>query len=96
MTEQKFEWKCPRQHCVKEIIAYTERGMRLLAEEHIYKHIREDREKAANMLEGKQEQTAMTIYEPKDYDILKLTRSDIGFLRTRGIAIDDNIVIEEQ
>lgn len=92
MTDQKFEWKCPRLGCTKEILAFTQRGMNLLAEEHIYKHMREDREKAAQP----NPEAAIEVYKPKDYDTLRVTKSDIGFLRTRGIQIDDNIVIEEK
>ena len=90
VEDPKFEWSCPRLGCKKQIIAYTERGMNLLAEEHIYQHTKEDH---ANNVKPKTD--SIQVYKPKDYDTLRLTRDDIDFLKTRMIAIDDKMVRED-
>lgn len=96
--QPKFEWSCPRLGCKKYIVSYTERGMRLLSEEHILQHMREDRESPTLGQitqkineEVKAKSDALAIVEEKDYNILKLTAVDIGFLKTRLIKIDDQI-----
>jgi hypothetical protein len=88
--DEKFEWHCPRLGCKKQIVAYTKRGMELLADEHIYQHTKEDH---ANNLKPKINETQA--YKSKDYDTLRLTRADIDFLKTRMIAIDDKIIRED-
>lgn len=90
MNEQKFEWLCPVKGCKKQITAWTDLGMRLLAEEHLYQHKREEREEARQ-----EPPTTMQVYKPKNYDILLLTKTDIEFLKTRGIAVDENIVLDK-
>ncbi len=80
---QKYEWKCPRKGCIREIVSWTEKGLRLLIEAHQLDHESRDRE---NM---KQFQAALTPI--RDYNKLSLAWSDITFLKTRGIKIDADI-----
>lgn len=82
-----YEWNCLRPGCKKFIMAYTQQGLHLLTEEHMYQHDREDRESRRNK--------AIEYTGPKkDYNILKMTLQDIGFLKTRGIKLDDQIEID--
>lgn len=37
---------------------------------------------------------AIVKFNPPDYNTLKVTAADIGFLKTRGIKIDDHIKID--
>lgn len=87
MNAPNYEWKCPREGCKKFIVAYTEGGLRTLSEEHIYQHMREDRERGEIT-------KSIILFRPPDYDILQVTATDIGFLKARGIALDDKIVID--
>jgi hypothetical protein len=62
--------------------------MRALAEEHLAQHAREDREENLR-------KTAITLYRPlKDYNTLNVTARDIGFLKTRGVSLDDKIELD--
>lgn len=86
MNLETHRWNCPRPSCKKFYMSYTEKGLQLLSEEHMDQHRREDREMQNQAV------TALEYVGPrKDYDILNLTAKDIGFLKTRGIAIDKNI-----
>lgn len=83
------EWHCPR--CGRGVFAYTEGAFKSMCDVHIAQHIRDDekeRQKAQAMT------TAIQVFIPKDYDRLILTPTDIGFLRTRGIKIDDQIELD--
>ena len=82
------EWSCPRPGCKKFIAAYTDSGLRALSEEHMEQHLREDRE-------AQKRAVALEYIGPKkNYDVLNLTLVDIGFLKTRGIAIDDGVELD--
>lgn len=86
-----YEWTCPRAGCKRVINAFSERGMKLLAEEHINQHMREDREMATVTKVVPAPTTkldALSVLKNKNYDILELTPVDIGFLKTRGIKTD--------
>lgn len=95
MSEEMFEWTCPRVGCKRQILAYTERGLRSISEMHIDQHIREDRDKLKDQNPEPKQETAIEKYKPRDYDTLRITRADANFLKTRYIAIDDKIVIED-
>jgi hypothetical protein len=65
-------------------MAYSESGLRALVEEHMSQHFREDREQI-------QQTTALALFRPpQDYNVLKLTAHDMGFLKTRGIQVDES------
>jgi hypothetical protein len=82
------EWNCPRPGCKKFIAAYTEGGIRALSEEHIDQHIREDHE-------AQKRAVALEYVGPrKNYNILNVTLTDIGFLKTRGVAIDSGVELD--
>lgn len=83
---EKYSWTCSRPGCKKTILAYTEGGRRAFSEDHMAQHVREDRQLG-------QQATAISLFRgtPKNYNILILSASDIAFLRTRLITIDDNI-----
>jgi len=83
----KLEWTCPRLGCKKYILAYTQNGLNLFIEEHLSQHRQEDRERGETV-------AAIVKFRPPDYDTLRVTAIDIGFLKTRGIAIDDKIVFD--
>lgn len=89
MNTGKYEWKCPREGCKKFIVAYTEGGLRALAEEHIYQHMREDR-----LASDSPAVKSTVLFRPPDYNTLRLAAADIGFLKTRGVALDDKIVLD--
>jgi hypothetical protein len=84
--------------------------MRLLSQEHILQHMREDRKAAeqtmlqermatlhgvtAKSMQGGQLSHAIEVIYPKDYDTLKLTLVDRGFLKTRGVLVDGKIELD--
>jgi hypothetical protein len=70
-------------------MAYTEGGLRALTDEHVQQHIREDRESQQT-----RDQAIEYIGPRRDYDVLILSPSDLCFLKTRGIAVDDKIEID--
>jgi hypothetical protein len=76
----KYNWKCPREGCRKEISAWTENGLRALREPHVAEHASKDRENLIlfqkTILDG----------PPRDYNKWELTVADKAFLRTRGIS----------
>jgi hypothetical protein len=82
-----FEWTCQRIGCKKFIGTYTERGLNLLVEDHMSQHQREDTERGVMS-------TAMAVFVRKDYNVLRLTPVDMGFLKTRGIKIDDETEVD--
>jgi len=72
-------WKCPRENCDFSFTAVTEIGVRALSERHLKSHGPEPPPKPKT---------------PEEYEILKINRVDIGFLKTRGIKLDDKIVLD--
>jgi hypothetical protein len=84
---RKYTWECPRVGCKKFILSYTEHGLQIFVEQHKSDHAREDREQRENI------GAVLDKRIPPDYNILKLTRKDIEFLKTRSIAVDENIEI---
>src|ERR1035437_5353613 len=110
MENEKYNWSCPRPDCRRTIVTFTEGGMRLLSQEHILQHMREDRKAAeqtmlqermatlhgvtAKSMQGGQLSHAIEVIYPKDYDTLKLTLVDRGFLKTRGVLVDGKIELD--
>lgn len=66
-------------------MSWTEGGSKSLSEGHLYDHEKENRE---NMVKF---QEALKAAPPRDYNKLKIAYSDLTFLKTRGIKIDDDI-----
>lgn len=83
---QKYEWKCPRKGCIREIVSWTAKGLQLLIEAHQRDHEAKDHEGMVKF------QKALTPIS--DYNKLTVSWSDITFLRTRGIKIDNDIVYD--
>lgn len=110
MENEKYNWSCPRPDCRRTIVTFTEGGMRLLSQEHILQHMREDRKAAeqtmlqertatlhgvtAKSMQGSQLTHAIEVIYPKNYDVLKLTTVDRGFLKTRGVLVDGKIELD--
>jgi hypothetical protein len=97
LIEEKFEWICPRQECRKLITSYTEGGMRLFRDKHIDQHMNEDRAVEPQPIrkpEQKKLPPAPIVIKEQDYNILRLTSVDKGFLKTRGVRIDENCVLD--
>lgn len=93
MIEKRFEWVCPRQECRKYIGAYTDQGMRSLRDQHIAQHMREDRAVEIQNIQPKALPEAKPelpfVIKERDYNILLMSKSDLAFLKTRGIKVDD-------
>lgn len=84
MENQPFEYECPI--CKKKIVAWTQRALRDITEDHEYRHRRETGEFHNAVTEPG---TSIIVYEERNYDILPLTAADIGFLKTRHIKVDE-------
>lgn len=84
MEHQPFEWTCPT--CRKLVMTWTQKALRDEMEHHEYRHRKEEEELRRN---SEVNETAMVVYEEKNYDILPLTVIDVGFLRTRHIKVDE-------
>jgi hypothetical protein len=84
-ADPQHRWSCHR--CRKYIVAFTAGGLAVLADEHMEQHRREDKERGQMTM-------AMAVFRPKNYDVLSLTPEDFGFLKTRGIALDDKIEVD--
>lgn len=70
-------------------MSYTETGMYKFKEEHMLQHSREDKE----ILQAATE--AIEYASPgRNYNNLQLTLIDMGFLKTRGIALDDQVELD--
>lgn len=86
-SKPQFTWSCPYDGCKKYIATWTENGMRILREKHLTAHRKQD--KADGTLAG-----ALAKLRQKDLNKLDVTLIDIGFLKTRGIKIDENIILD--
>lgn len=86
MDHQPFEWTCPT--CKKPIITWTQKALRDSIEHHEYKH-RKEVEGFRKDEEQKRAESAIVPYQQRNYDILPLTATDVGFLETRGIRVDE-------
>jgi hypothetical protein len=82
----RFFWRCPRVGCksnINEIAAWTVNGLNIQKEEHLKKHLNEDREALHNfdqrLLQG----------PPRDHNKLHLTWADVVFLWSRGVFVDE-------
>jgi hypothetical protein len=89
MNLGEHTWSCSHPGCKKFIMAYTEGGLRALTDEHVAQHVREDREN-----QHIRDQAIEYIGPRRNHNILELTLADIGFLKTRGIALDDKIELD--
>jgi len=78
----KYHWKCP--YCLEQFHTVTQGGCRSIAEQHLEKHEKENRE---NMILFAQ----MPTKPPEYYQTLRLTWADIQFLRTRQIKIEPDM-----
>jgi hypothetical protein len=66
---------------------------------HIAQHVRDDLATKAQRIEPAQPDLpklpeAPVVIKERDYNILKLTVIDKGFMKTRGVAWDENCVID--
>jgi hypothetical protein len=84
----QFKWDCTRLACKKFIAAYTESGMKMLIEEHLAQHRREDME------QGMLSASVSLFRGPRNHNVLRVTPTDMGFLKTRGIKIDDQMEVD--
>jgi hypothetical protein len=99
MLEEMFEWTCPRQECNKRITSFTENGMKAFRDSHIAQHVRQDLAVQATRIDPKPAPEkklpeAPIVIKEQDYNILKLTVIDKGFMKTRGVKWDENCVID--
>lgn len=83
----RFTWDCDHPGCRKYIACYTQHGLNILREEHISTHRREQKSDT----ESKQ---ILDRIRDKNINKLDLTLTDIGFLKTRGIKIDEDINLD--
>lgn len=83
----KFKWKCPHDGCDAYVQCHTETYLKIAKEEHSAWHKKE--EKAKSTLAA-----ALADLRNRPADRLSLTLTDIGFLKTRGIKIDDDMDID--
>ncbi len=88
MEHQPFEWTCKRDGCKRFLMAWTEKGLQIEIDRHMEQHQREDVEVGVRS-------TALTTYKRSNYETLSISMTDAGFLRTRLIKLDDDIVIDE-
>jgi hypothetical protein len=89
---QRFEWHCPRQQCRYHISSWSEKGVFDAKKRHLNEHFRQDTEFiSASLAEARERFANMAPKRPEDYQTMKLTWLDITFLKTRGIAIDDDM-----
>lgn len=83
---EKFTWKCPLPGCEKPNEEnYSEKGLEVLVRVHKLHH------EIERMRHIQKFDRDMLSAPKKDYNGLKISRIDIGFLKTRGIAIDDEM-----
>ena len=82
---EKFEKVCLA--CGEVIFSYTSQSCDTLYRIHESKH---EIERLRNMTAF---DDALRVGPKKDYNILKINRVDVGFLKTRGIMIDDEMEI---
>lgn len=84
---EKFVWRCPRAGCDREIHSYTESSLDALANIHRRMHVEETIQNIRTFEEAK------ALAPPKDYNKLVINRTDLGFLKTRGILLDQDMEI---
>lgn len=91
MALNRFQWRCPRAECKgkEPIYSYTEMSLDSLIRIHEMEH---EFERVRNI--RKFDEAKRTQEKPKDYNCLKITVIDIGFLKTRGVKIDDDMELE--
>ena len=86
----KFRWDCPHKNCKREIVAWSKNGLDRLAEMHLDEHYKEHRDRIAKI------ETALSVKKkPEEYQKLRVNWADIGFLKTRGIAIDEDVIYDK-
>lgn len=82
---EKFERVCLA--CGEVIYSYTSSSCDTLFRIHESRH---EIERIRNMSAFEE---ALKKQPKKDYNILKITRVDVGFLKTRGILVDDEMEV---
>jgi hypothetical protein len=75
----KYPWQCP--YCEYNLTAVTEGGRKSLAGFHLDQHSRQSRDRMAAFAQA-------PVHPPEYYDVLRLTWTDIQFLRVRGVKIE--------
>src|SRR5271166_5171950 len=82
----KHTWRCSVKGCKDpEISSYSEVGLDTLIRFHTEEHKLEEIRRVREFDEAQKKQVK------KDLSKLQITVIDIGFLKTRGIAIDDDM-----
>jgi hypothetical protein len=84
-TLEKFEHEC--QECGEVIYSYSAQGRDTMLRLHQIQHNMDRIRKTAEFDEKRRVQ-------PVNHNIFKLSRIDAGFLKTRGILVDDNTEID--
>ena len=80
-------WSCPYDGCKKYIACWSATGLNYLREEHVSKH--RQQEKADSTLVA-----ALARLRERNPNKLPVSLTDIGFLKTRGIKLDDDIELD--
>jgi len=88
-----YRWKCPYPTCKYEILSYTEDSFNHRRSEHLEEHLKKLREER---LERERRLALHLPVEPdpevkKNFDVLIVNRADLNFLKSRQIAVDENI-----
>ncbi len=87
---EKFEWKCPRAECERNppIFSYSKDGLQALVNVHNMEH---EFTRRRHIKEFDEALAKAKVEKPKDYNKLPINVIDIGFLKTRGIKVDDDM-----
>jgi hypothetical protein len=83
-----YEWKCPHPDCKYVVTAYGSSSFEVLKELHLDKHVREAQKLLENFEKNRPE-FEKTLTTTKNYDKFELTEFDKGFLKTRGIKVEE-------
>jgi hypothetical protein len=84
---EKYSWKCPILLCKYEATVYSQTTLDTLRRIHEKDHDDETRHNALKF------DAAKLVEPPKNYNKLKITKFDAGFLKTRFIKIDSDMEI---
>lgn len=97
---KEYRWECPYRDCKFFLLQYVQEGFEEKKRDHLDKHLaamkaeRAEREAKLQAREKQQkllkESNADVI---KDYNKLRLTITDAGFLMTRGIKLDEDCIV---
>lgn len=81
-----YRWKCTHEGCRREIVSWSEVGLVRLRDMHTEDHEAEDK-----VIREEREKRFKVLSTHRTYNYLELSWADINFLKTRGIAIDENV-----